>query len=575
MVSTLLLAALAFARLGAGATCLEKTQVIPQGWKQLDEPITPSQPMQMSFALRQPKMDSLEPLLTKDVRLTRSQVLALREPHKRDVDSVMAWLHGQGIVVAKADKDWVHVSTTVEKAEEMLDMKMHRFSFEGRPAVMRTREYSIPDSLAEAVDFVHPISNFMTPTHEFASLRPMPKAEKRADCSSVTTPECIRRQYNIKSTAGDMSKVRFGVAGFLDEFANYQDTFDFLKRNAPELLPKHYNFSVDLVNNGKNLQDRNRAGSEANLDIQYAMAIGYPTAVKYFSTGGRGVQLNDSGKAVPVEESTNEPYLELLEYLLNLSDDKVPHVLSISYADDELSVPKPYAERVCKLFGALASRGTTVLVGSGDGGAAGGRESSCRTNDGSNKEITMATFPGTCPWLTVVGATDSAHNPPHGAFFSTGGFSQWFPRPEWQDEAVEGYLEALDGHLEGYYDGSKRAIPDISAVGTSFQVVVKNQNVLLDGTSASTPIMAAMIALVNDVRLKKGKPSLGWINKKLYSNQVRSVLRDTTGGQSMSCVFKGGEKPGGWPAKEGWDAITGLGTPGNFKDFVSVLVDMK
>ncbi|PON10200.1 hypothetical protein C2W62_51345, partial [Candidatus Entotheonella serta] len=63
------------------------------------------------------------------------------------------------------------------------------------------------------------------------------------------------------------------------------------------------------------------------------------------------------------------------------------------------------------------------------------------------------------------------------------------------------------------------------------------------------------------------------LNKRLYSSKVRKVLHDTTEGQSRSCVFSGDKKPGGWPAKKGWDAITGLGTPGSFGDLLRVLVE--
>jgi tripeptidyl-peptidase-1 len=36
------------------------------------------------------------------------------------------------------------------------------------------------------------------------------------------------------------------------------------------------------------------------------------------------------------------------------------------------------------------------------------------------------------------------------------------------------------------------------------------------GTSASAPTIAGMLSLINDARMKKGKPSLGYINEKLY-----------------------------------------------------------
>ncbi|POR31687.1 NAD-dependent histone deacetylase HST3 [Tolypocladium paradoxum] len=583
MASTFLLAAWAFAGLGACATCLEKTQFLPDGWSQLKDAPDAANPLRMSIALGQPETHGLSATLTGAIHLSIDEIHSLRTPDQGDVDNVLRWLADNGITETKPEKDWVHVRTTVGKAEKLLNMELHRYSFEGKPPVLRTTEYSIPDSLSGVISFVHPIANFMTPTHEVAASRPMPPSmakalRRRTDdslCSAITMPHCIAKQYNISySTPDGKSPVRFAIAGFLEQYANFEDVEEFFKRTKPNLAAAGYNFSVELVNGGENLQDLAKAGTEANLDVEYGMAIGYPAQVTYFSTGGRGVKLNDSGKPIPEEYADNEPYLELLEYLLDMPDHQLPHVMSMSYADDEISVPRPYADRVCAMFGMLTARGTSVLVSSGDGGAKGGRNATCRTNDGTNKDVTVATFPATCPWVTAVGAVTNTQNPPRGATFSSGGFSQYFQRERWQDEAVGGYVEALEGHLKGYYDPKMRATPDISAVGTQFMTIVSGQPIMLDGTSASAPVVAALIALVNDARLRKGKRVLGWLNEKLYSPKVRSVLYDTTGGQSLSCVFAGGSRPGGWPAKKGWDAITGLGTPGNFNDLLEALPNL-
>lgn len=580
MALALLLGAWAFAGLSAGSACLERALDIPEGWQKLSEEPDAHQPLRMSFALRQPDTKSLYSSLNSNNRLSHDQVRALREPAKDDVDAVMRWLASNGVTETKAEKDWVHVRTTVCDAEKLLNMKMHRYSFEGQPAILRTTEYFIPDTLSERVRFAHPIANFMTPTHDVAASRNL-AAEKSLQqrqqrglprCDVVITPRCITEQYSINYTApDDKSPVRFAVAGFLDQFANYADTDNFLRRTSPEIAQTGYNFSVELINGGQSSQEPGKAGSEANLDIQYALPIGYPTAITYYSTGGRGVKLNESGQAIPAEFSDNEPYLEMVEHMLDKSDDELPHVLTMSYADDEYSVPKPYAERVCALFGMLAARGMSVLVASGDGGARGGRNASCRSDNG-RKETTITTFPGSCPLVTAVGATTNTDNPPKGAFFSTGGFSQWFKREKWQDEAVEGYVKALNGLMEGFYNPKMRAMPDISVVGTQFLTVVNGQDVVLDGTSASAPVFAAMIALANDARLRQGKRSLGWLNQRLYSPEVRKVLADIQGGVSKPCPFSGG-KSAGWPATKGWDAITGLGTPDKLDDFLRVLVD--
>ncbi|KAF5560294.1 tripeptidyl-peptidase sed2 [Fusarium phyllophilum] len=573
---------------------VEDTSVLPVGWEKIDQAVDPSHTLRLSIALRQPDIDNLKTSLRRrdctsgkytQNHLTQKEALALRDPDQKDVSQVLGWLKSKGFAAkATPDKDWIHVKTTVKAAEDLLDTKIGFYKFEGQKPVLRTNQYSVPESVADAVNFIHPIANFMRPKKELTTPDPALtpsmletlQLEKRATpCSQAVTPDCLREQYNISYAAyNGSSQIRFGIAGFLEENANYQDSNDFLRIYAKPLYEARYNFSVQLINGANNSQELFDSGNEAALDIQYGMALGYPTNITYYLADGRGPTLDDDGEELPEEYNDNEPYLEFLDYLLDLSDDEIPHVLSISYGDNEVSVPRKYAERVCSLFGLLTARGTTIVAASGDGGAKGASNSTCRTNDGSDKDVTMSVFPATCPWVTSVGGVTSGAEPFEGAEFSGGGFSQYFPREKWQDSSIKSYVKALDGHLNGHYNASNRGVPDISISATSFITRLKGQAVGLRGTSASAPVVAAMLALVNDARVRKGKEVLGWLNEVLYSEEVQAALQDVTKGESRSCDFRKGGSPGGWPAAKGWDAITGLGVPSDFQKLFDVLVDI-
>ncbi|MBE7159465.1 MAG: hypothetical protein INR62_13715 [Rhodospirillales bacterium] len=67
-------------------------------------------------------------------------------------------------------------------------------------------------------------------------------------------------------------------------------------------------------------------------------------------------------------DSSNEPYLDWLQYVTKLPDDELPHTITTSYGENEQSVPLRYRKRVCKLFGELGARGVSVLFSSGDTG---------------------------------------------------------------------------------------------------------------------------------------------------------------------------------------------------------------
>ena len=582
MVSKPIFIALAIISRGVCNVVLESVAELPAGWVALPGKTLRSQtPMQMSIALRQPSIRVAQSKLLSGARLSHPEASSLTQPDDEDAYQVLQWLKDNGITNAQTDNSWIRVKTTMDKAESLLDMKMAQYQFENKKPVLRTQRYSVSETVAQSIDFIHPIANFMVPKNEMvkapsaAQKRGQQESSPPPPCVRGTTPDCIRNKYqmpNVKDLTTQTSSIRFGIAGFLENNANYNDAKSFLAQAAAPIAGSGSNFSVELINGGQNDQDPQQSGFEAALDIEYALALGFPTQITFYSTGGRGVRLNDSGEPSVGADDNNEPYLDLLQYLLDKQDSELPQVLSVSYADDELSVPQPYAERVCNMFGVLTARGTSILVGSGDGGSAGSRNSSCRAMDGSNDEVTMATFPGTCPWVTAVGANTAA-DPPEGAGFSGGGFSQYFPRQDWQASAVDGYVSALNGHLQGHYNPSMRAVPDVSAIGTQFFVIVGGQPTQLQGTSASTPVFGSMIALINDVRVKQGKSVLGFLNRYLYMDEVKGALQDVSKGESQSCTWDGSQ-PGGWPAVAGWDAITGLGQPERYDDLMRVLMDV-
>ena len=71
----------------------------------------------------------------------------------------------------------------------------------------------------------------------------------------------------------------------------------------------------------------------------------------------------------------------------------IPQTISISYADDEQTVPLDYAMTVCNLFAQLGTMGTGVLFASGDFGVGIG---SCLSNDGSDRLQFLPMFPASC-----------------------------------------------------------------------------------------------------------------------------------------------------------------------------------
>jgi tripeptidyl-peptidase-1 len=163
-----------------------------------------------------------------------------------------------------------------------------------------------------------------------------------------------------------------------------------------------------------------------------------------------------------------------------------------------------------------------VVFASGDAGVVPKKPRVCLSDDRYNPS-----YPATCPYVLAVGATRlengtknevAAYEPP---FTSGGGFSNAYARPSYQDSAVSGYLNSHqppNGPSPAKYNASGRAVPDVAALGQGIAMIAAGELIINGGTSASAPIVASMITLVNEKRLAAGKGPVGFVNPTFYQN---------------------------------------------------------
>ena len=149
-----------------------------------------------------------------------------------------------------------------------------------------------------------------------------------------------------------------------------------------------------------------------------------------------------------------------------------------------------------------------------------------------------------------------------------------YPMPEYQKEAVSKYLSQQGVGIPNasYFNKNGRglfqdfslithfskAYPDIAALGEDYQVVINGNMEHDQGTSASTPTIAGIVSLLNDVRLRAGKKPMGFLNPWLYSQAgpTTGAFYDITSGANTQTPCTEG-----YPATPGWDAISGWGVP--------------
>ena len=96
---------------------------------------------------------------------------------------------------------------------------------------------------------------------------------------------------------------------------------------------------------------------------------------------------------------------------------------------------------------------------------------------------------------------------------------------------------------------------DLSALGHNNLIWVQGAVRPSGGTSVSAPIIAAIVALLNEISLSKRNSTLGFLNPLLYKmgQEAPATFNDVTEGDNrctLAGIFAGCK---GWFATKGWD----------------------
>ncbi|KAK7928336.1 tripeptidyl-peptidase sed4 [Apiospora marii] len=558
----------------------ERAASVPSSW-QLVRSATPDDVLTLRIAVKEHRKvdekhilgrsDPKSPLYGKYMSAEQLRAL-LRDStsataRKASWDKVQRWIDERNIHVVRDSDRGFEIKIRAAEAESLFGTKFSYYTRDGDDQpVARTEAYSLPLGIRDDVDFVYPTVHFFDGAKARAAEES--KLDRRQhglptgpwDCSKYICPVNLTSMYNIDYMPETASASKLALGGFLEQNANLEDFKNFTSQYGLSDASLQAPYTIVNVNGAENSQDEAKAELEAQLDIEYSTSFLGPLNVTYHLTGGRPPAQDQPGNVpIPDEDNQQEPYLEYLDYLLAQND--IPQVVSISYTDDEQAVPQAYANQVCDRFSYLALRGVSVLVASGDAGTQGTRFSDCKGPEGQYRFI--PTFPASCPWVTTVGATTRWGGV---AGFSAGGFSNYFPQPDWQKDAVAKYIASSDntGVPEDpwfAWNASGRAYPDLSLLGVDYLVINRGIATTAKGTSASTPVVASMIALLNDIRLRAGKPVLGFLNPLLYAADVaEGAFTDITESNINGCS-NAAHQQAGFAAAKGWDAASGLGTP--------------
>ena len=530
-----------------GPMALKEQVKIPNGWADKGAP-SANIALKMQIALKQQDMTGLEQTFL-DVSnpkspnygkwLSKEELEKYTSPSSETVQAVTTWLTSNGIpagLIKQTSPDWLEVPISVVQMESLLDTKYTMYEdVQSGMQVPRTNNYSVPVGLHGHIDTIQPTTAFyrkIAPTKGEPKHIQNVKRQNNCDPNNII-PACLQSYYNVDYTSS--GKASMGVTGFIGLYASHSDLSQFLSNYYNNASGADFN---DIsISGGQN--DPSNPDLEGNLDTQYALALSYPNPTGFYDVG-------------PISTSDfSDQMANFASYLS--SADSPPSVVSTSYGGEESAFDADYLNRICQEFMKAGSRGVSLFFSSGDYGVGGNGENSC-------SQGFYPVFPASCPWVTAVGGTQFTNNGGEEvAQFDTGkssggGFSGVFDVPSYQSSDTQSYIQnVLGNEYSGLYNQGGRGYPDVSLVSQLYDIVLNGGTEQVYGTSASSPSFAAFISVINDYLLSNGGSTLGFINPLLYG-KGRPALRDVTEGSNPGCDSNG------FPAAQGWDPTTGLGT---------------
>eukprot|EP00339_Tiarina_fusa_P001294 CAMPEP_0117035624 /NCGR_PEP_ID=MMETSP0472-20121206/25288_1 /TAXON_ID=693140 ORGANISM="Tiarina fusus, Strain LIS" /NCGR_SAMPLE_ID=MMETSP0472 /ASSEMBLY_ACC=CAM_ASM_000603 /LENGTH=526 /DNA_ID=CAMNT_0004745147 /DNA_START=206 /DNA_END=1786 /DNA_ORIENTATION=+ len=505
-------------------------------------------------------------------------------PSQNDQDFVLNYLENYGCS-GTSFGDFISAEGPAASVEKLFGAEFFAFKHSKFNVVIHRSIHHpiIPEDLMHIVQFVTGIATF---PHERKPVMKTPIDSTVEDVDKWVLPQTLRNLYNIPSgtvntaKTNSMGVVEFGiVAGIsqkdLNEFNQLTD--------GPSDASLAYTVGTFAFTPISPID------GECTLDVQYIMAVGNGVATSFWTING---WMYDFTTEIQTRQSRGKP---------------VPLVFSMSYGwaeADQCSITgngtpcsqigngsnSAYVEAVNTNFQKLGATGISLLCAAGDAGAASKENLDCNTSP-----PIQPNFPASSPYITTVGGTmlqnggtaltgdlppfctepgitcagggvEVVSTVPEALITTGGGFSNVFGQPSYQTAAVNAWMSS--GALQPpaqYFNASGRAYPDVAGLAHKYMIVENGEKFSVDGTSASCPVTAGIIALVNGNRLNNGQSSLGFLNPSFY-NMAQSNFNDITVGNNTGTEANG---PGGkdycftygYGASAGWDPCTGFGTP--------------
>jgi subtilase family serine protease len=467
---------------------------------------------------------------------------------QNDLAEVVKWLQGHGMEVDEisASRRSVVFSGSAGQVQSAFHTSIRRYLVGGESHYANATDPEIPQAFAGVIHGVVSLHDF----HSAPQMVSGP-AYTAGNGAHFLAPQDWDTIYDVGPLYGqglDGAGQSIAVLGRVDVALSDVRTF-----RANSGLPAN---DPQMIVNGPDpgFPDCNDE-AESALDVEWAGAIAKNATVKFVTS--------QSGATDGINLSA--------QYAVNHN---VAPIVSLSYGLCEAAYSPAGNAFWNGLWAQAASQGMSVFVSAGDSGAAGCDSMNTPTATHGRGVNALCSS----PYSTCVGGTqfndvynpDQYWSPTNGSGMSSA--LSYIPEVAWNESGWSNALFATGGGASSVYskptwqtapgvpaDG-KRDVPDISmtaAIHDAYMIEIQGRLFLVAGTSAATPSLASVMALV----LEKTRAPQGNANPNLYSlanlqlssNGVAIFHDITSGNNSVPGVT-------GFNAGTGYDQATGLGS---------------
>ncbi len=510
--------------------------------------------MPISVALKMRDFAGLQARIAAGERISWQEMEARYRPLKSDYEKVAQWLATQGFEMTLEDSTHTNLfaRASVARVSQAFSVQMARVAVPQGEFTSAVTEPRLPAAIAQQILSVNGLQPQLRIRHTSVPLRASSIGpDDLAGGFAFVTPKNVASAYNFPGTV-DGTGQTIAIVNALAAPASDLTAF-WSEEGSAQKASNVTAVSVDGTS------DPVGGLQEADLDCEWAGALAPGAKIRQYVSydvfPGFVAILND----LPAYPSIS--------------------VVSVSYGGSEAFESSGYILSLSQTFAQLTAAGVSIFAASGDGGS----NPDAASNLYSVSAPASPSYPASDPNVTGVGGTnldfDASWNLvgeiswdelATGRAATGGGISTLFPRPRWQQggpvlaqqtmrcspdvAAISKSLAPPGGILQA--DGTT-ATGELSSL-----IVLDGANFKTGGTSLSTPIWAAIAALINQARSTAGQGKIGLLGPAIFPLAGTGAFTDITSGTN-----------GSYNSGPGYDLCTGLGSP-NVTNLIAALTSV-